>query len=420
VKLPPFSVKRLDAAWRRQEPPVLPGHPRATAERLRFTSRHLKVVINPGTGLVDWAGPARARRSHLSKGAMRPTAFHDVSHSWSCGDPERVKGVWERRYGRVFYPPWGRREYFSLATRRRAAEICLPPGGRRTVDPVRIVEDGPVRTVVEVVFAYRRSAIVRRYIFSRGSPVFEVRDRISWNENSMMLKVECPLGFQPGSTTAETPYSACAWPAPEHHFDMPNQRWVKASAKRGDRWTGVVNNCSHGHSLHGGSLYVNVLRSPPYGISEWTAEAEGMEDRCLRRQDKGEHEVRLGFLFGEGKSDLPLVRAAGVMNAPPAWISYHPPGPGRADRASLAPPAVEVSAGNVEVTALKRAERGNALVIRLMEHAGRRTECQLSLKRPNGRVRVTIGPYRLKTILVRRSGKRLVFTETNLVEEPCG
>jgi hypothetical protein len=55
--------------------------------------------------------------------------------------------------------------------------------------------------------------------------------------------------------------------------------------------------------------------------------------------------------------------------------------------------------------------------VRLMEHAGRATDCRLTLRRPDGAATVHLGPYQLKTVLVARSGGRLRFRETNLLEE---
>lgn len=416
VKLPPLSVKRLDLAWKRLKAPRPVVHPKVSAQRLRFSSRHLEIVINPRTGLVDRACPAGSRKSCVSKGAFRPVVFPDSSHSWKCGTPGARGPVMP--YGNLVCPPWeGPDAAFRLASRREAAAVCAPSGGRTEIDPIRIIEDGAVRTIVEAIFVCRRSTIIRSYVFSRNMPLFEIRDRLIWHERSTMLKIEVPLAFSPEVTVGETPYSAATRPVPIAHIDQTNQRWVRVHEDGGPRWLGMANTASYAHSIEGRSLFVNVVRSPAYGSSWREAEVPEMEDRYIRRHDQGVQEFSFGLLFGSGTSDAPLARAAGLMNVKPVWMSYHPAGPGRRDRVTKLSSAVEVSASNVEVTALKRSENGKELVIRLMEHAGRRTNCELVLRNPNGRTKLTMDPYRLKTVLVRKSKKGLVFRETNLVEE---
>ena len=416
VTLAPFSTKRIDVAWKRRETPVAQKHPKATAERLSFKSKHIKIIINPKTGLVDWAGPAKSRKSYLAPKSLSPAAFRDVSHSWMCGSPDNLPYTWTGEMGKQITPPWNDPDsLFKLATRAQAAEICSPPGGRKAVDPIRIIEDGIVRTIVEAIFVYGRSAIIRHYVFSKNTSLFEIRDRVIWNERGLMLKLQVPLGFTPSETVGETPYCAIRRPVPEHHVEQSNQRWVKAVEDKGDRWVGVVNTSSYGHGVKDNSLFVNVLRSPLYGSSCWPAEKPDEEDRYVLRQDQGEHEIRFGLIFGQGESDMPLVEAAGVMNTRPVWLSFHPAGSSR--KVTTAPPAVEATSSNVEVVALKQAENGRELVIRLMEHEGRKTNCDLILRSPSGRKKISIGAYQLKTILVRQTKKGLVFRETNLVEE---
>ncbi len=419
VELPPLAVRRLDVCWRKRARPSVARYSEITRKSLELRSRHLKVVINTRTGLIDWAGPPRESESRLDKGALRPAVFRDVSHSWMCGSPDNVKPLRAGRFGPLVCPPWNKPDgFFRLASRREAAAICAPPGGRREISPIRIIEDGPVRTIIESVFVYHRSAVVRWYVFSKRCPMFEIRERVIWNERSTMLKMEVPLGFRPEATVSETPYSAAARDVPKHHVEQSNQRWVKAVEAGGRRWVGIVNSASYAHSITGSTLYANVLRSPPYGTSWLTDEVPEREDRYILRHDQGEHEVQFGLLFGTGGNNLPLVQAAAMMNVPPVWLAYRPPGPQQANRASAAPPLVEIEPATVELVALKRAEEGKGLVLRLMEHAGRKTECRLRFHRPEGKADVAIGPYQLKTLLVRRSGRGLRAVETNLVEEP--
>jgi alpha-mannosidase len=414
VKLPPLSLVKLDVKWKRLSSPPRIQTRHITTSKLRLRSKYLKIVINPRTGLLDWAGTATSGSSYLKASALQPVVFRDISHSWWCGTPSFSAGASGKPVSE-----WGKPcGYFKLATPRLCASICSPRGGRARIPPVRIVEDGDVRVIVEAIFVYSKSWIIRWYIFSKHCNFLEIRDRVFWNERSLMLKLQVPFNFIAGSTLSETPYSAIERPASNYGREQSNQKWVKVIEKHGSRWVGVANSCSYAHHTDNSAVYFNMLRSPLYGTSWMAAEIPEREDRYLSRQDNGEHEFRFAFVFGEGKSNLPLIHCAELLNVPPLWLNcrlsslnsncYQASPIINSSLLQIAPPSVEL-------VALKQSEDGKSLIIRLMEHEGQKTYCRISFY--EGEVVVPVEPYQLKTISVQRTKHGLKFTETNLVEE---
>ena len=72
--------------------------------------------------------------------------------------------------------------------------------------PVRVIEDGPVRTVVEALFKYNRSYACQRYKVPKKGTEFEIEVRVFWNEKDRMLKLSVPTPFQNGICVGQVAY----------------------------------------------------------------------------------------------------------------------------------------------------------------------------------------------------------------------
>ena len=361
------------------------------------------------------------RRSLVGPGAFRPVLFEDLDHSWTCGDPSQIDnieplGVWSQA------PGWRRpTARFRLATAKEAAVIsplATDKWLRRTgtsARPLRIVEEGPICTVVEAMFVCGPSVIVRHYLFGKRDGSFEIRDRILFNHKDQLLKLDVPLGFEPMESISEAPYSAVRRQPTRRFEERTNQRWVVVRGREG--YVAALNNGSCAHSLTKSHLCLNILRSPAYASMRVTPGDVWGDNRFLPRHDQGEHEVAFKFLFGRRFVEREVTQVSTAFNAVPYYQVFYPDGRSRRGGAlrDLAG-SIQVDAANVQIAALKKAERGNALIVRLQEVGGRATECRVIVKGCRQRPRIEIDAYGLKTVRLARSRGRLVCREVNLVE----
>jgi len=426
LDLAPYQMRRIEVSPGKSAGPRPAQHMDGPISRyLTMANRFIAVRINRRTGLLDFAG--RGGEPFLKREALRPIIFGDTSNAWVCGRPVPVKAA---RGNWFDMRPWGPpRTAFRLATPEEAKRILAPPSrlasrqvGAGTFAPIRVVEHGCVRTIVEAVFVADESAIIRRYILSHRQRYLEVRDRIFWNQKDSILKIALPLAFNARETIAETPYSAISRTVPTGHIERCNQRWVAAvgSQTRSDerRCVAVLSDCSYAHSLHNNTLYVSILRSPIYSAASMKVDVQAHRDRYWPRQDQGEHQVTYRILFETRFDEVRISRLAQVMNIPPTCLSHNPPGePGGLHLSENAMPFVTVSPGHVQVACLKKAEDREALVVRLWQQRGRRTRVTLRIAGGSNPLRTTIPPYGLKTLLVRRKGSRLIAAEANLIED---
>jgi len=111
-------------------------------------------------------------------------------------------------------------------------------------------------------------------------------------------------------------------------------------------------------------------------------------------------------------------RAAQVLNTPPVWQVYYPQ-PEKVERRQRLEVAgtLTVDDPQVQVVALKKAEAGEELIVRLYNTSGRERQIRVQVKPFRQDIRASIGAYGLATLAVPRGGKALKWRRVNLVEE---
>jgi alpha-mannosidase len=118
------------------------------------------------------------------------------------------------------------------------------------------------------------------------------------------------------------------------------------------------------------------------------------------------------FNAGDVRERLDAIdREALVKNERPFALSFFPPGMGNKLKAGI-----KLSDKVVQVTTFKKAEAGNAVIVRLFEPTGRSRSTTLELPFAGVKTKVSLGGFELKTLKIDpKSGK---VTETDLLEKP--
>lgn len=419
VNLAPFEILRLDAHYVQLDKPVKYPLPKNTERNLNIKTKNLSIQINPRSGLIESVKRKGEKDSILGKNSFRPVVFKDHDHSWTCADPAQMEKPWCWSTA----PKW--KKVTAAFKRVNKAEMqALSPlscdtwadKAQNSAEPVRIIEDGDLLTVVETAFVLEQSTLVRHYVIDKANDALEIRDRIFYQHKDHMLKLEVPMNFEVEKSLSETLYSAQERQPSKDFTEQPNQRWVAVKGK-GQAIT-VANTGSFAHNLKGNKLYLNVMRSPAYASFGLKANHRFSDKRFLPRQDQGEHEVAYRIRFDKKFNEMAATHDAAVLNSP-AWYQVYYPTKAKTPRSQLTSrktPLIQLSAKNVEIVAIKKAENSEKLIIRLLEHQGKKTECTLKLGTYASAVKITLSPYQLKTIEVSRKGKTLKFEETNAVE----
>jgi alpha-mannosidase len=378
AELPPLGYRtyRLYAA---AEAGAAPQPHHATGELVLESSR-LRVVVDPRTGwlasLTDKATGAELAPAEREEHAV---VLADRSDTWSHGE---------------------------VAYRERA--------GAFECQSVRLLEHGPVRSVVRVTSRYRDSTLTEDLVLGRDSGLLEVRATLDWHERLALLKLRVPTALREVTASYEIPYGHVERAA--DGGEEPTQTWVDVSGVLpGGRRAGLalLNDGKHAFDVRAGGIGMTSARSPVYA---WHEPRELDPDGDYSYLDQGVQRFVYQLLphAGDWRS-AGVVRAAAELNQRPFALleSCHPgPLPQRRSFASVSPGAVVVSA-------LKLSEDpGDDLVVRAYESAGRPARAEIDLPLAGRRITATFGPSEIKTFRVPPDPERPP-TETDLLERPA-
>ncbi|MBU4174304.1 MAG: hypothetical protein KJ686_05290 [Actinobacteria bacterium] len=214
--LPPLGYRVFDVE------PVGGGQPEAhgavTVDGTAISNGLITVEVDPRSGLL--------RRAELADG---------MSFNLSGGNRLTL----ERDFGNLY-------QVFALGTTFLR---------RRTVEQVRVVEEGPLRGTVEVRGKVGRSPFVQRISLVAGSPRIDMETSIDFRDRGCRLRCRFPTGLAGGRWTHEVPYGWMERPGHE----LPAQNFTDLS--RGDAGITLVNYGVPGNKCHRGTIYMTMLRS---------------------------------------------------------------------------------------------------------------------------------------------------------------
>ena len=224
-------------------------------------------------------------------------------------------------------------------------------------DSVELVEKGPVRATIRVTRHWQDSRFVQDISLYAGLDRVDIATDIDWHETHVLLKAAFPLAASSPFATYEVPYGTVERPTTRNNsweaaqFEVPALRW----ADLGDESHGftLINESKYGYDAKGNVLRLSLLRSPTWPDPE---------------ADRGRHRFSYSLYphAGDWKQAL-TVRRGYDFNYPLQAMQVESHEGSLASRHSF----VDVSGDHVVLTALKKAEDSNALLLRFYEWAGR-------------------------------------------------
>jgi alpha-mannosidase len=237
-----------------------------------------------------------------------------------------------------------------------------------TADEVGPLESGPLRGIIRVKKHFQNSTFVQDIIVTAGSARVDVRMDADWHEKHILLKVAFPVKARSDRATFEIPYGSIErpttrnTPAEQAQFEVPALQWADLSdAQHG---LSLLNDCKYGYDAKGNVLRLSLLRSP-----EWPDP----------HADEGRHEFTYSlFPHAGGWREAQTVRRGYELNYPLLSRQAERHQGLLKDEFSF----LEVSAANIVVTAVKKAEDNGALIVRFYEWAG--TAADVKLQVPAG------------------------------------
>ena len=232
-------------------------------------------------------------------------------------------------------------------------------------DSVQLIEHGPLRAVIRVKRRWQQSEFVQDITLYAGLDRVDVVNDIDWHETHVLLKAAFPLAASSGDATFEIPYGSIQRPTTRNNsweaakFEVPALRW----ADLGDAQHGfsLINESKYGYDAKGNVLRISLLRSPVWPDPD---------------ADRGHHHFSYALYphAGDWKQALTVrhgydfnykLQAMQVQAHDGKWPT----------RQSL----VTIEPENVVLTAVKKAEDSDALILRFYEWAGKSSEVRINV-----------------------------------------
>ena len=233
------------------------------------------------------------------------------------------------------------------------------------LDKAEKVELMGVRAI-RVTRSWQHSKFVQTLQFSEDGQMIDIDNEIDWHEQHVLLKAAFPLAVTSDRATYEIPYGVIerttlrtnSWEKAQ--FEVPAQQWADLSGQAAGpnsdskiHGLSLINESKFGYDAAGNVLRLTLLRSPTW------------PDQVA---DQGHHHFHYALYPHSGTwAEAGTVRRGFEYNYPlTAVVTTAHPG--------TLPPThsfVSVTPENVVLTAVKKAEDTNALVLRVYEWAGK-------------------------------------------------
>ena len=248
--------------------------------------------------------------------------------------------------------------------------------GERTSDRADSVaevlcEEGPVRSVLHFRLRIHDSLIDQEVSLGADASAVEFKTAVEWKEIHKMLRVAFPTQIESLEAAYDIQYGMIRRPTHTNtsweqvQFEVCAHRYADLSDD--ERGAAILNDCKYGHSVRDGVMELNLLRS-----SKWPD----------YNADQGHQEFTYAFAPHRGTLvDSSVQSDAAQLNREPWRFD------GYAAKALSLP--ISVEGQGVSIEAVKRAERSDDLIVRVVETRGRHASATVRLSKGCGFKRVS-------------------------------
>ncbi|MDR3470761.1 MAG: glycoside hydrolase family 38 C-terminal domain-containing protein [Devosia sp.] len=223
------------------------------------------------------------------------------------------------------------------------------------LEGIEVVEAGPHRAAVKVTRRFRHSTITQTYVLTANSRRLDIETVLDWHDRRVFLRALTPVDVRATEATFECAYGVVKRPThtntswDQAKFEVPGHRFADLSEP--GFGLALLNDAKYGYSARGNVLGLSLVRSPVY--------PDPLADEGVQRFTYGLMPHAGDWFEGQVREEAedlnqPLLAMAATGLA-----------------ATVVTP-ISTAGIDAALSALKPAEDGEGLVLRLYEPAGRR------------------------------------------------
>ena len=339
VDVPPFGYAAVEAAdeyLRTTDAPV-----KASSSKKGFTLENglVRVRINL-RGQLTSVFDLRAKREALAEPGNVFHLHEDIPVNWDAWDVD------------IFY--------------KENRQII------DGIEEIELAEEGGLRAAVRVVRTFGNSRIEQRIVLCAGSARIDFPTQVAWQEDRKLLKVAFPVAVRSLRASYEIPFGHVERPTHFNtswdmgKFEVCAHKWADLSEP--GFGVALLNDCKYGHDIEGHVMRLSLLRAP------------SAPDPAA---DRGTHHFTYALLphFGslqEGR----VIQEAYNLNVPLLVRRVKVPAAGSKAALPASRSFFHVDRPGAVIEAVKVAEDGEGIIVRLYEAEGGRGPCRLFTSLP--------------------------------------
>jgi len=236
---------------------------------------------------------------------------------------------------------------------------------------VELTEKGPLRAVIRVIHSTASSRFVQDITLYAGIDRAGVANHFDWHEHHILLKAAFPVAASGPLATYEIPYGTIERPTTRNNsyekarFEVPAIRW--ADLGDGKHGFSLLNDSKYGYDAKGNVLRLTLLRSPESPDPNADQGEQDFEYALYphARNWKEALTEQEGWDFNYKLAAMQVEPHRGLLPAEHSFFAIEP--------------------DNLILTAVKKAEDDEALILRFYEWAGKDVTAKIHL--PHGAVR---------------------------------
>lgn len=231
---------------------------------------------------------------------------------------------------------------------------------------IELVESGPVRAVLRVTRKTERSVFVQDITLYAMNPRVDIVNRVDWREKRTLLKVAFPVDVRCHRAAYHIQFGTVERATHQNtdfdraRFEVTGQHWADLS--EGDYGVSLLNDCKYGYDVTGNTLRLSLLRAP---------------EEPDPQADQGEHEFVYSLYPHGGDWRCGTIQQGYELNQPLLVVAA-PDGKGALPAAAA---FAAVDADNIIISAVKKAEDSDAVIVRLYESCGQRGDAVITFDR---------------------------------------
>ena len=258
---------------------------------------------------------------------------------------------------------------------------------------LELVENGPVRATVKSVVKYGNSVLKRYYSLYDNSEKLTVRTVLDFDEQYKSVKLSFKGNVDNKTVTYSMPYGFIEKNA--NGQEEPCHAWCDIADSDGNGLA-LLNTSKYSFCAKGNDLRMMIARGCAY-LDHYGQRSRDGEMEFL---DKGEQEFSYEIVPHTEKINSELFRMSEILNKPlQTHQETHHDGTLPQIYSGL-----DVDKENIVVTAIKSAEDGNGIIMRIVETNGTNTQATIDFKAINAKFSLDFVPQDIKTIRISKDG----------------